>query len=44
MSHAEQLREAIALHARAITPVDRLASYLWLHAVVTGLHRTARAA
>lgn len=30
MSTAEKLREALQLHAAAITPVDRLATYLLL--------------
>jgi hypothetical protein len=44
MNTKQQLREAIRAFALAITPVDRLAAYLWLHAVVAGLHRTARVA
>lgn len=30
MSHAEELREAIAAYALATTPSDRLAAYLWM--------------
>jgi hypothetical protein len=41
MSHAEKLREAIRLHALAVTPVDRLATYLWMTRV-TQAARVAR--
>jgi len=41
MSHAEKLREAIRLHALAVTPVDRLATYLWMVAVVRDMQRQA---
>ena len=37
MSNAQKLREAVRLHATATTPVDRLATYLWMVAVVRAL-------
>ena len=30
MTNAQKLREAVRLHADATTPVDRLATYLWM--------------
>lgn len=39
MSNAEMLREAVRLHALAITPVDRLATYLLMVATVRAIQR-----
>lgn len=41
MTNAQKLREAVRLHATATTPVDRLATYLWMVAVVRDMQRQA---
>ena len=41
MSNAEMLREAVRLHALAITPVDRLATYLLMVATVRAIQQGA---
>lgn len=37
MTNAQKLREAVRLHALAVTPVDRLATYLLMVAEVRAL-------
>ena len=39
MSNAQKLREAVRLHATATTPVDRLATYLHMTAIVRDIKR-----
>lgn len=39
MSNAKMLVEAIRLHAEAVTPVDRLATYLLMIAQVRAIRR-----
>ena len=39
MTNAQKLREAVRLHADATTPVDRLATYLHLTAIVRDIKR-----
>jgi hypothetical protein len=34
MSISEELREAIAAYVTAMTPIDRLAAYLWMATAV----------
>jgi hypothetical protein len=41
MSISEELREAIAAYVTAMTPIDRLAAYLWMTRV-TQAARVAR--
>ncbi len=39
MTNAQKLREAVRLHADATTPVDRLATYLHMTAIVRDIKR-----